>query len=156
MKATTKEQEIEFAQANDEFETWQRDHRKEEVAALKNQIHANLESAPTKFRNIRRLTIFTRMNHFVAPESNNRTYTRTRAVVKTWLNELLLTKKGASFEKVIVHVRSEVVNEVLYVKPEILELKYVYAGRKDADGDAEILEDNSLFYVAVAEAREWR
>ena len=134
-----------LAQADNELETWERHYSREEVTALRNQVHANPASALAGFRNLRRLTIFTVINHFVAPESNQRTYARTRAAVKNWLTELLLTKEGAGFEKVVIRVRSEVVNEEQYVMSEKLISEwlvstYVYAGKRSPDGDAEIRE----------------
>ena len=110
LRETAKKQGIDSAQALYDFEIWKQNHRKEELAAF-----AIPASALARFRNLRRLTIFTRMNHFVAPESEDRTYNRTRAAVENWINELLLTKEGAGFEKVVVRVRSEVYNERVYV-----------------------------------------
>ena len=96
------------------------------------------------------------MNHPVAPESNNETYTRTRVAVEHWINELLMTKEGVGFEKVVVLVRSEVVNEEVYVNPRILESTYEYAGNKrNVGGDVEIREDIGLFYDTVGEVQKW-
>ncbi|KAL9073594.1 MAG: hypothetical protein Q9161_002834 [Pseudevernia consocians] len=145
-----------LAQADNELETWERHYSREEVTALRNQVHANPASALAGFRNLRRLTIFTVINHFVAPESNQRTFARTRAAVKNWLTELLLTKEGAGFEKVVIRVRSEVVNEELYVMSEKLISEwlvstYVYAGKRSPDGDAEIREEINRFRRKGAE-----
>lgn len=150
LRETAKKQGIDMAQALYEFEIWKQNHRKEEVSAF-----AIPASALAKFRNLRRLTIFTRMNHFVAPEPRNKTYNRTRAAVESWISELLLTKEGAGLEKVVVHVRSEKVNKKVYVDPRILESTYEYAGRRNVSGDVEIREDIGLFHVAAGERQKW-
>ena len=145
LRETAKKQGIDSAQALYDFEIWKQNHRKEELAAF-----AIPASAVARFRNLRRLTIFTRMNHFVAPESEDRTYGRTRAAVEKWL-----TKEGAGFEKVVVHVRSEVYSERVYVNPGILESTYEYAGRRNVGGDVEIREDIGLFHMTTGERQTW-
>lgn len=127
-------------QANDEYEMWRRNRRQEEVAILRNQVHANPASALAGFRNLRRLSIFTRINHFVAPEHDPKTYARTREEVTDWLNELILMKEGAGFEEVVVHVTSDVVNEVFPNYPKRLESTYTYAGERYFNGRVKICE----------------
>lgn len=140
LERTAKKQGIDLAQALYEYELWKQNHSKELVAAF-----AIPASALAQFRNLRRLTVFTSMKHFVAPESREKTYSRTRAAVENWINELLLMKEGAGFEKVVVHVRSEVVNEEDPVDRWILESTYEYAGKRSVGGDIDIREDIFLF-----------
>ena len=134
LNAIIQQQGIEFDQANDDFEARQRNHRMEEVAALKEQVDADPASALAKFRNLRRLTIFATMKHFVAPESSDQTSTRTRKAVENWIKDLLLTKEGSSFEELKVNVRSEVVSEEHDVKPEISPSVYWYTGHRNGGG----------------------
>lgn len=143
--AADKKQGIGYAQADDEYKTWKRNHRKEEVAILKNQVHADPAPALAGLRNLRRLNIFTKINHFVLSESNDVICAKTRAAEENWVNTLLVTKEDADFEKVVVHVRSEVVNVELHVKLEQLESTYTHADRRNVDGDAEIRKDIGLF-----------
>lgn len=132
--AIVQQQGIDFDQPNDDFEIWKRNQREEEVLAFKNRIDANPASALAKFRNLRRLTVFATMNHFVAPESSDQICTRQRTAVEDWINKLLLTKEGSSFEEVHFNIRSEVVNEEHDVKPEILESLYWYTGYRNSEG----------------------
>lgn len=119
LDAIVRKKGMDFDRANDEFEAWQRNHREEEVVAFKKRLDANPAPVLTKLRNLRRLTIFATMNHFVALESSHQTCTRTLRATKNWIKELLLTKEGVGFEEVIVHIRNEVVNAEHDVKPEI-------------------------------------
>lgn len=141
LREMVREHGIEYRQANDEYEMWKRNRCQENVATLRNQVHANPAPALAAFRNLRRLTIFTRISHFVAPAYDKETYARTRGAVKEWLNELLLMKDGADFEEVVVHVKSDVVNEDFSFKPRRLESTYTYAGSRYLDGRAMIHEE---------------
>ena len=136
----TKELGTSYAQANEIFISWKRNHRKEEVAALRDQVYTTPVLALAKFRNLRRLTIFTKIYHFVVPEVRNRTSERTSEAVQNWLNKLLLEKQGADFEKVVVHVATEVVDEETYGKSNILESTFTYAGKWSVSGVAKIRE----------------
>ena len=124
VKATAKEQGINITQADDEYMLWKLNRRKKEVAELRNQNRADPISALAGYRNLRRLTIFTRIDHFVAQEFKCWTYERTRGAVQDWLKRLVMTKQGAGFEWVVVHVISEVVNEDLNAKLETLTSTY--------------------------------
>lgn len=138
LEETAKLEGITFDQANDEFMAWVPNHRKEEVATLRD--HTYLDPAPTLagFRNLRRLTIFTKIYHFVTPEPRWKTIARTFKHLQKWLDELLSTKEGATLEEVKFYVDSEVVNEKINMKMDIWHSRYIYAGRRHPDGSAEI------------------
>ena len=141
-------------EVEDEYLNWKWNHRKEEVAAaLKDSIHDDPTPALAEFRNLRRLKIYTRVYYFVAPEYTSATFSRMRETVQHWLNELLQMKTGASFEEVVFHVESEVMNAEINFKMTNLESIYTYTGERNSDGDAKICEDRSRWDEMSAEAK---
>lgn len=76
------------------------------------------------------------------PEPNHTTYDRTSTAVGNWLNGLLATKDGAGFEELVVHVRSEVLNEEIDDLLGPLKSTYTYAGERYNFGDTMIREDH--------------
>ena len=141
LKATAIEQRIRYTQARDEFLAWRRKHHKEVVTALRNQVHADPTPALAEFRNLRRLTIFTRLYLVVVPESDDGIDARIRKTVQNWLNGLLLIKQGAKFEKVTFYVAITMLSEDVDIETDFLQSAYIYAGGRDVDGAAEIREE---------------
>ncbi len=140
IKATAREQRISYKQARKEYLVWKRKQHKEDVAALRNQVQTDPTPALAEFRNLRRMTIFTRLYFVVAPKHEDDIHARTRETVRNWLNGLFLTKQGAQFEVVAFHVASRMVSEDVDVKTVSEGLAYEYAGERDADGTVEISE----------------
>ena len=139
IRNTAREEGKDASQVEEEYLAWKRDHRKAEVAdALENsRIHPDPTSALAAFRNLRRLTVFTRFVHFVQPESSSATKLRLREAVRTWLNRLLSNKAGAEFEKVVIVSENEVINEDIELKMIKFRAGHNYKGKRDSDGSAE-------------------
>lgn len=104
----------------------------------------NLQEDPahplSTFRNLRRLTIYTCISHFVELEGCDTTHARTSTAVHEWLRTLLAIKQGAPFEKVVIHVRSKTVNEAIGADAWTSKSTYTYEGKEDSNGDPEIVE----------------
>lgn len=130
-----------YAQARNEYLAWKQMHRKEEVATMRDQARINSAPAFAKFRNLRRLRVFTRLHHFTAQEPDDKTSARSRKAVQSWLNELLSMKQGAKFEEVVVYATVRVLNEKEYSIPDSSEMTFTYSGKMDAKGNAEIQEE---------------
>ena len=151
---TAREQRKYLAEVEDEYLTWKRNHRKEEVAtALKGSIYDDPAPALAGFRNLRRLNIFTRVYHFVPPEYKSVTFSRTREMVQHWLNRLLQMKTGAPFEEAVFYVESEVMNAEINVRMTNLHSIYTFTGERNSDGSPEIRENRSLWHDMPAKAR---
>ncbi len=136
LTATAREQQIPEDQAWCEYQAW----KLKQNATLKNQVHVDPTPALAEFRNLRRLTIFTRYYFIVAPDSDDDIRARTREPIRKWLDGLLLTKQGAKFEKITFYVDSRMVSDDEDEMMGDEYLIYKYTGRRDADGAAEISE----------------
>ena len=141
LESTALQQQIPYRKARKEYLAWKRKQHQEDIAALWNQVHADPTPALAAFRNLRRLTIFTRLHFIVAPKHEDDIHARTHETVRNWLNGLLSTKQGAEFEAVTFYVVSHILSESVDVKTEFEELAFKYVGGRDADGAAEINED---------------
>lgn len=141
LNASSAQQRISYNQARNEYLAWKQTRRKEEVATMRSQ--ASIDSAPAlaRFRNLRRLRVFTTLHHFTAQEPDDKTAARTRKAVRNWLNELLSKKQGAKFEEVVVYATVDVINEKKYTRPEYTQMTFTYMGKVDAGGNAEIGEE---------------
>ena len=142
------------AEAEDNYLTWKLKLRKGEVAAaLKNSLHDDPAPALAGFRNLRRLNIFTKVYHFVPPEDDSATFSRTLEMVQHWLNRLLQMKTGASFEEVVFYVNTEVMNaEINFIKSNLHSV-YTFTGERSSDGNPEIREDRRVWRDMPAKAR---
>ena len=150
---TACEQGKSLTEVKGNYLTWKWNYRKEEIAAaLKNLIHDDPAPALAGFRNLRRLNIFTRVYHFVPPEYESATFSRTREMVQHWLNRLLQMKTGASFEEVVFYVESEVMNAEIKSKIINLHSIYTFTGERNSDGNPEIREDRNLWHDMPAKA----
>ena len=141
LEYTADEEGISYKKAHRDYLAWKRNHHKEEVATLRNQVYADPTPALAGFRNLRRLTIYTRLYLIAKPRSDDEILAKARETVRSWLNELLLTKQGAKFEEVTFNVVIHMVSEDVNVKTESEDMIYKCAGVRDADGAAEIQED---------------
>ena len=146
---TAREVGKDLAQVEDDYLAWKRNHRKEEVAAAlkKSQIYVDPTAALAGSHNLRRLTIFARISHFVPPEETSATFNRTRYTVQQWLDGLLSRKAGADFEKVVFHVQSEAMHEEIDIQLRQHFTTHTYEGKRSRNGQAKIREDKNPFLI---------
>ena len=123
---------------------------------MENSLHDDPAPALAGFRNLRQLNIFTRVYRCVPQEYISVTLSRTRETVQHWLNRILLMKTGASFEEVVLHAESEVMNAEISFKLSNLRSIYNYKGKRNSNGNVEICEDRSLWHDMPAKAKARR